>query len=152
MRSAGARNSSCISARLTPSIAIVASGPAGRRSIAAAQQAAPTKAPAVAAPTATPKPAPTWAEVITFEGKSIKDTESFDISADEWRLRWETEPGDFGPMNFQIYVYKSNKEMVGVAANVIGEGSDSSVMRGKGTYYLTINTAQPYKIVVEQRQ
>ena len=118
----------------------------------AAQQAAPTKAPAVAEPTATPKPAPTWAEVITFEGKSIKDTESFDISADEWRLRWETEPGDFGPMNFQIYVYKSNKEMVGVAANVIGEGSDSSVMRGKGTYYLTINTAQPYKIVVEQRQ
>jgi hypothetical protein len=39
----------------------------------------------------------------------------------------------------------------GVAANVIGANSDNSIMRGSGDYYLTINTAQPYTITVEEQ-
>ncbi|MBU5677911.1 hypothetical protein KQI88_15950 [Alkaliphilus sp. MSJ-5] len=93
-----------------------------------------------------------WEEVIRFEGKSIKDTETFKISSKEWRIVWDTKPGDMGGMNFQIYVYNANGSMESVAANVIGEANDTSYMRGKGEYYFTIVTAQPYTIIVEEKK
>jgi hypothetical protein len=52
-------------------------------------------------------------------------------------------------MNFQIHVYNSDGSLKNVAANVIGESSDYSIIRGSGDYYLMINTAQPYEIKVE---
>jgi len=52
-------------------------------------------------------------------------------------------------MNFQIYVYNLDGSLKNVAANVIGESSDYSIIRGSGDYYLMINTAQPYEIKVE---
>lgn len=93
-----------------------------------------------------------WIEVIRFEGKSIKDTETFNISSDEWRIVWDTKPGDFGEMNFQIYIYKADGSLESVAANVIGEANDTSYVRGSGDYYLTINTAQPYTIIIEEKK
>lgn len=92
-----------------------------------------------------------WKEVITFEGNSIKDTETFKVSSNEWRINWSTSPGDMGEMNFQIYAHKASGDLAGVAANIVGEGSDTSYMRGSGEYYLTINTAQPYTIVIEEK-
>ena len=93
-----------------------------------------------------------WHKVARFEGNGIKNTESFSVTSGEWRIRWDTKPGQFGAMNFQIFVYdaKSNTP-VAVAANVIGASQDSSVMRGRGEYYLIINTAQPYTVVIEAR-
>lgn len=95
-----------------------------------------------------------WVEVIKFEGKAIKDTETFQITSKEWRIVWDTKPGDMGDMNFQIYVYDENGSPAGsfVVANIIGEGSDTSYMRGKGAYYFSINTGQPYTIVVEEKK
>ena len=92
-----------------------------------------------------------WREVINFEGNGIKNTETFHISSDEWKIYWDTKPGQYGNMNFQIFVYNSNGALVSVAANVIGEDSDSSIMRGSGDYYLTINTGQPYEVIVEEK-
>lgn len=93
-----------------------------------------------------------WKEVTTFEGESIKDTETFHIEGKEWRIVWSTEPGSLGDMNFQIYVYKDSDTAtpVSIAANVVGKGNDTSTIRGSGDYYFTINTGQPYKIVVEE--
>jgi len=54
-------------------------------------------------------------------------------------------------MNFQIYIYNSDGSLKSVAANVIGESSDYSIIRGSGDYYLSINTAQPYEIKVESQ-
>lgn len=104
-------------------------------------------------PAAQPEPPKeaTWQEVITFEGSSIKDTETFTVSAKEWRINWSTQPGQYGDMNFQIMIYDENGALEGLAANIIGAGSDVSYMRGAGDYYLTINTGQPYKIVIEQK-
>ncbi len=93
-----------------------------------------------------------WREVKRFSGQSIKDTESFRISGREWRISWETKPGEYGDMNFQIYVYNSAGEIVGVAANVVGYDKDFSIQRGAGNYYFTINTAQPYTIIVEEKR
>ena len=55
--------------------------------------------------------------------------------------------------NFQILVYNADGTPYlqnFVVANVIGADTDSSVMRGSGRYYLTINSAQPYEITVEE--
>jgi len=54
-------------------------------------------------------------------------------------------------MNFQIYVYKPPSELPNVVANVIGYDVDSSIMRGAGDYYLTINSGQSYIIIVENK-
>lgn len=93
-----------------------------------------------------------WAEVIRWEGNSIKDTETFSITANYWRIRWNTWPGEYGDMNFQIYIYDANGNLKNVAANVIGTGSDVSYVRGAGNYYLTINSGQPYTVIIEQEQ
>jgi hypothetical protein len=96
-------------------------------------------------------PVNTWHEIARWQGKSIKNTETFHIPSNEWRISWSTKPGEYGDMNFQIIVYSSGGNMVSVAANVIGEDADSSVMRGKGDYYLEIISGQPYIIIVEAR-
>jgi hypothetical protein len=90
--------------------------------------------------------------IATWTGKSIKDTETFHISTNQWRISWDTWPGEFGAMNFQIYVYGADgtPHAPFVAANVIGEDTDSSIVRGIGDYYLSLVTAQPYKVVVEE--
>lgn len=92
-----------------------------------------------------------WKEVKVFEGESIKDTESFKINSEEWRINWSTTPGELEDMNFQIYVYDKDKNLVGVAANVVGKSEDVSYQRGNGEYYLSINSAQEYKIIVEEK-
>ncbi len=84
--------------------------------------------------------------------KAIKNTETFRITSKQWRISWETRPGDLGDFNFQIMTYRDDGELVGLAANVIGADTDSTIMRGAGDYYLSINTAQPYTIKVEQFQ
>jgi len=145
-------------------IIIIAAVSSGGSSTTATK--APTQAPA-SAPVATSAPtaptvapaavAATWKDIITFEGQSIKDTETFTIPSDEWRIVWETKPGQYGDMNFQIYVYKAGGTTgaavpVSVAANVIGAGKDTSTVRGKGNFYLSINTSQTYKITVQAKQ
>lgn len=104
-------------------------------------------------PTKEPKttPAATWHEITRWEGKSIKETETFHIPSREWRILWSTKPGEYGNMNFAIIIYNSDGTMVNVAANTIGEGSDISYVRGSGDYYLSINTAQLYIIVIEAK-
>ena len=92
-----------------------------------------------------------WHEIARWQGKSIKNTETFHIPSHEWRISWKTEPGEYGDMNFQIYVYETSSSIPGIAANVIGYDMDSSIMRGAGDYYLTINSAQPYIIIVEAK-
>lgn len=96
------------------------------------------------------EPEPTWHDVITFEGNSIKDTQTFHISSNYWAIGWATQPGEYGDMNFQIFVYDENGSLVNVVANVIGKGSDTSYMRGEGNYYLSINTGQPYVIKISE--
>jgi hypothetical protein len=92
-----------------------------------------------------------WYEIAQWQGKSIKNTETFHVPSYEWRISWKTEPGKYGDMNFQIYVYEISSSIPQIVANVIGYDMDSSIMRGAGDYYLTINSAQPYRIIVEAK-
>jgi hypothetical protein len=93
----------------------------------------------------------TWHDITTIKGRGMKKTESFSIPSNEWRITWVTQPGQYGAMNFQIYVYSADGILKDVAANVIGKDEDSTIMRGSGSYYLDINTAQPYVIKIEAK-
>ena len=94
----------------------------------------------------------TWQDVVSWEGNGIKNTETFHISSNVWRISWDTKPEQYGEMNFQIYVFDADGALVDIAANVIGEDSDNSIMRGSGDYYLKINTGQPYEVIVAEKK
>jgi len=94
-----------------------------------------------------------WQKVIKFKGNSIKTTQKFNVTSNEWRIKWSTTPVKaLGDMNFQIYVNNSKGENISVAANVIGKANDESYMDKSGDYSLTINTAQDYNIIIEQNK
>lgn len=100
----------------------------------------------------TPNTPATWHTVLEVSGKSIKQSETFTITGDEWRISWSAKTRGRGSDIFQIYVYNADGSLKGVAANVQGADDDATIMRGAGTYYLEIlNTAQPYGIVVEDK-
>ena len=92
-----------------------------------------------------------WHQIVTFSGEGIKNTETFNIPSNEWKISWDTRPGEYGDMNFQIFVYGEDESLKGVVANVIGTNKDSSIMRGSGNYYLAINAGQPYTINIEAK-
>jgi hypothetical protein len=53
---------------------------------------------------------------------------------------------------FQIYVHNDRGELVSLAANKQGTGRDTSYVRGKGRYYLMINSGNvEWSVAVEQR-
>jgi hypothetical protein len=47
---------------------------------------------------------------------------------------------------------KLNSLIAGVAANIIGKGEGTSYVYKKGEFYLSINTAQNYTIVIEEKK
>jgi len=81
-----------------------------------------------------------------------KNTKAFIITTDAWRIWWDTEPGKEGKSNFQIYLHKSNGDLVDLAANVIGKSNQFTVIRKKGKFYLKIITGQPYMITVYEER
>jgi murein endopeptidase len=84
----------------------------------------------------------------SWSGNAMKTTDTFHVSSDKWTIRWDTKPGQYGDMNFIIYVYTDSGSLKDVAANVIGASNDKTVIRGSGDYYLKIVTSQPYTIEV----
>jgi len=88
-----------------------------------------------------------WTTVASWRGSSIKSTETFTVGP-EWKIAWDTKPGQYGAMNFQIYVYDAAGGLTGLAANIIGADHDESIQHEAGTYYLQFNSAQPYEVKV----
>src|SRR5688572_7741596 len=70
-----------------------------------------------------------WRTIASWRGSGIKNTESFNTSASEWRVTWNA--GNGGPFGgvMQIYVNDSNGGLVSVAANTTSSGSDISYVR-----------------------
>jgi hypothetical protein len=92
-----------------------------------------------------------WIVIREWRGNATKNTERFTVGP-EWCVDWSTGPGDYGPMNFQIFINKSDGGFGGVAANVIGPSQDVSYQYEAGTFYVTINTGQPYAVRVLERK
>jgi hypothetical protein len=87
--------------------------------------------------------------IAKWEGSAMKSTETFSVSKDEWVVYWTTS----GNSNFAITVYNADtNQSVDLIANIVGNGMDYSVVRGKGRYYLKIMSSQPYTIEVLEKK
>jgi hypothetical protein len=95
----------------------------------------------------------TWHEVRQWSGTGMKQTESFVIASREWRVNWKTTNQHVAGI-LQIYVKTESGELVTLAANAMGEHSDTSYVRGSpGRYYLEINAANVnWAISVEDKR
>lgn len=89
------------------------------------------------------------AYVAKWKGAAPKSTESFAINTNEWEIRWTT----VGDSHFIFEVYNADtNEKVEPVENLIEKGAYTTVMRGKGRYYLKIETSQYYAIVVTEKK
>lgn len=96
---------------------------------------------------------PKWKEVLRVRNKKNHKTKQFKISGSEWKIKWRTKPGKAaaGDEEFIIILYdKNNQDVSEIIANVSGEDEDFAFLEGKGEYFLSINTDQPYEVVVEE--
>lgn len=112
---------------------------------------APPTAAEYAPPSYTPPvyaPAPrSWVQVATWSGNGIKSTPAFTVG-DEWAIEWATQPGQYGDMNFAIITKGTDGSWAGLDANIIGVGNDVSYHYEAGTYYLEINSGQPWAVSI----
>jgi hypothetical protein len=104
-------------------------------------------------PERTPTPAAdVWTDVGSWDGWTVKETETLTITSSEWRIVWNTEPEGCGEMEFQLSVYTVAGELRSVAAGVISEGRGVSYVPGAGDHYLVFQTEQYYSVIVQQTQ
>jgi hypothetical protein len=62
-----------------------------------------TPPPSTSVPSASVTPAnASWHTINTIKDNGTKRTETFSVRTDEWRVSWDTKPGQYGNMNFQI--------------------------------------------------
>ena len=111
----------------------------------------PTPTPIRATPT--PRPRLVWQEADRWTGTKILTTGNFRVRADEWRITWATEPGEFA---FKIKLHNSNQMLKTVVIDEINPEPNSMVFRRPGDdydytdYYLVIIADQPYTVIVEE--
>jgi hypothetical protein len=82
--------------------------------------------------------------VQTFTGNGIKDTQSFTVTSDTWRLRYsfESTTEDQQSGSLEMTVYKPGNTIPESVITLERPGSDTSyVNAGAGTYYLSIGSA-----------
>lgn len=95
-----------------------------------------------------------WRTVRSWSGSGIKETETFAVTSREWRVNWRSANEPFPNAGIlQIFVNDEDGNMVTFLANKQGPGSDVSYVRGKGRFYLHINSANvDWNVTVEARQ
>jgi len=97
-------------------------------------------------------PSATWRTAARWSGSGMKQTETFSIRSSEWRISWKTTREVFaGAGILQVYVYGAAGELVSLAANLQGVGSDVSYVHAQpGRFYLDISSANvDWEVVVE---
>jgi hypothetical protein len=95
-----------------------------------------------------------WAPVASWQGQGIKETESFETTASEWRVAWATSKERVAGM-IRIYVHRADGGgLVSLAANQMGTGQDVSYVRTPpGRYFLRINAANvDWSVAVEEQR
>ncbi len=82
--------------------------------------------------------------VKTFSGSGGKNTRPFSVNKG-WEIQWDAK-GDI----FQLYLYNTNGDMIGVPANQQGSGQGSSYQAKAGDYYLQVNAMGNWTIKIVQ--
>lgn len=80
-----------------------------------------------------------------WSGSGTKDTETFEVTAKEWRLSWTAQPVDKtfagdGRFVFRVTVYKDGSDVpVSRIEGGQSEQRGESFVRGAGRYYLKVS-------------
>lgn len=121
----------------------------------AAQVAEPPAgtAPAETAPAETP--APEWTEVASLSGNTSKVGDTFALTGAPARLRWTLGGDEFSTL--AVYVVPDGEilEEAGGFPEVMPDGPGSDVTRlrkSPGEYYLNVNGAGDWSVVVEEER
>jgi FtsZ-binding cell division protein ZapB len=78
--------------------------------------------------------------IVEFSGSGGKSTRPFTVPSG-WEIQWDSQGSIF-----QIFLYKEDGSIVGVAANQQGAGKGTSYQPKAGKYYLKVNTLDKWKI------
>jgi hypothetical protein len=84
-----------------------------------------------------------YTKLKSWDGSSTKETETFQVTAKEWRLAWTVQPidrtyaGD-GRFVYRIAVYKDGSEVAVSRIDAGAEHAGESFIRGAGRYYLKV--------------
>lgn len=93
-----------------------------------------------------------WRVVENWEGTGMNTVGPFRIRATQWRIVWETEVFErLGAGVFQIMVYDDKGGLKSVAATTTKTDHGVTSLDGAGTYTLSINTLQNWKVKVEEK-
>jgi hypothetical protein len=104
-------------------------------------------------PTATP--APKLTTIASYSGSGPKNTANFHVNADQWQIVWTCQPGSFGSGNFIVMVYGADGTPTDPGAvNEICSSSmhDTTIERGSGDFYLSVNADVPWTIQIQAVQ
>ena len=125
---------------------------AERTDVASKSAFAPQGAAVAAAPTS----ARTWSTTAEWDGRGVKETESFATHGREWRVRWRTSNEPFkGAGIMQLFVYRAEDgDLEFVVANLQGKGAGESYVQAEpGSHYLLINSENlDWTVTVEERR
>jgi hypothetical protein len=108
-----------------------------------------------------------WAKVASFSGSTTKNTEPFTVSGERWRVRWTCKAsaaanelmGSAGQGSAEKYAglmvtairENGNRDTLDVVSQLLGGGSDSTELRGAGTYHFEVHSANSdWTLIVEQ--
>ena len=86
--------------------------------------------------------------------RTARETETFHAPLNEWRISWDTMPGQSGESSFRIHIYKVFDAGGGphgdfVVESTFGQSNGSTDIRGSGNFCLTINSSQSYTVAIE---
>jgi hypothetical protein len=87
-----------------------------------------------------------WTEIGRWTGTGSKNTDDFTINGSKWRIRWIVE-GE--PSQLSVWLHKPDGTVVENVGSSRGPGSDETVVRGGGTYYLKLTGLGKWEVVVE---
>ena len=89
----------------------------------------------------------TFTTIKQWSGSATKDTESFTINSNYWRISWNVK----GDGAFQIFIYDQDNEQVGLVGDIRSGSGFSYVYSPAGEYHLGIDSSNvEYSLVVEQ--
>ena len=99
----------------------------------------------------TPSGQTEWRTLQAWDGVGPSATDPFRVNSHTWRITWETQVlPKLGAGAFQIMVYQDGA-LKSVAATTTKTDLGSTMLAGPGTFTLSINTLQKWKVKIEEK-